>query len=424
MEQPGPTRPSATRHTPGTRSDREPNAAIEQLSLDLGDLLSGAAQRAAEATGATSAVAWALDTNGVGFAAARFGVVDDTVPEAETLAELFALTGATDLRAAGVQPSLFALSHARELRAAVPISRNVQAAPLSAPAEESGSTSADEAPQPAAVLLLGFPPSEAVRPRSLAILDRIARRLQTSVTTALAVARLTKLDAEVLRMTHLATLGDLLAEVVHEVRNPLVSVKTFLQMLPGHLDDPDFHTNFRTVVLDETRRMERLLDTLLHHARPDPRAVSTRDAALGTTIESVGRLLEKRALAKDLTLVIDVAADLPEAAIAEDALRQIILNLALNAFEATPEQGTVRLTAEHGTEAQPGVALIVDDQGAGIAEEERALLFDPFFSTRPDRPVGLGLTVTAQLAREAGGAIHVESAPGGGARFRVWLPTA
>ena len=217
-------------------------------------------------------------------------------------ASLLALSGATDL-GRSAEPMLHALSEQHGLAAAVPIS----------PAATGGE------PAPAiTAILIGLPSSEPVRPRTLAALDQAARRLQPPVTTALAVARLTALDEEVLQMTRLATLGDLLAEVVHEVRNPLVSVKTFLQMLPGHLDDPDFHSNFRAVVLEEARRMERLLDSLLHQVRPKARDAADARASLGATIESVGRLLEKRAHAKSLALTIDVGADLPDAAIGED----------------------------------------------------------------------------------------------------------
>ena len=120
--------------------------------------------------------------------------------------------------------------------------------------------------------------------------------------------------------------------------------------------------------------------------------------------------------------MVDVGADLPPAAIDEDALRQIVLNLALNAFEATPEAGRVRLTVERAN-GQPSIVLTVDDEGPGIPEPERERLFEPFFSSRAGRPGGLGLTVCRRLVDAAGGSIHVESAPhGGGARFRVRLP--
>jgi signal transduction histidine kinase len=232
-------------------------------------------------------------------------------------------------------------------------------------------------------------------------------------------------EDELTRVTRLANLGDLLAETVHEIRNPLVSVKTFLQLLPDNLDDPDFHTNFREQVVDEVRRMERLLEGILEQARPGPSA-SPEDphTAIGSVLESIGRLLEKRAQERRLKLVVDVGADLPPAAIEEDPLRQIVLNLALNAFEASPADGCVRLTARHeGAE----LLLTVDDEGPGVPEEERDRLFEPFFSTRTERPVGLGLTVCRRLVDQANGSIHVEAAPGasgeaGGARLCVRLP--
>ena len=103
---------------------------------------------------------------------------------------------------------------------------------------------------------------------------------------------------------------------------------------------------------------------------------------------------------------IDVGADLPDVAIDEDPLRQIVLNLALNALEATPEGGKVRLAAVYAdaaddARAPDAVEFIVDDEGPGVREEDRARLFDPFFSTRSERPVGLGLTVCSRLARES-----------------------
>jgi signal transduction histidine kinase len=400
----------APRREHGAKSRR---ADDERLALDLADLLAGAVQRVAEVTGARSAVAWGLDAHGDCFHATGVGAVAPDLPSERTMAALLGLSCATDLRAPGVDPILAQLVDEKGFDAAVPVARIA---------------AGGETARPIAAILIGLHKAERVRPRTLAALDQTAKRLRAPITTALAIARLAELDDEVLRMARMATLGDLLAEVVHEVRNPLVSVKTFLQMLPGHLDDPDFHTNFRQVVLDEARRMERLLDSLLHQARPKHDDEHDVRASLGATIESVGRLLEKRAQAKDLALTIDVGADLPDVAIDEDPLRQIVLNLALNALEATPEGGKVRLAAASASSASVGtpeaVEFIVDDEGPGIREEDRARLFDPFFSTRSERPIGLGLTVCSRLARDAKGTIRAEDSPQGGARLRVWLPVS
>ncbi|MEE2674695.1 MAG: ATP-binding protein [Myxococcota bacterium] len=230
------------------------------------------------------------------------------------------------------------------------------------------------------------------------------------------------MEDEMLRLTRLATLGDLLSEAVHEIRNPLVSVKTFLQLLPENLDDRDFTENFRRSTLEEVRRMERLLDSILQQARPAPAQGEKHEAEIGGVVESVGRLLEKRAQEKHLRLVVDIGADLPNAAIGEDPLRQVILNLMLNALEATPERGRVALGASR---VSNGLALTIDDEGPGVPEAERSRLFEPFFSTRSERPVGLGLTVCRRLIAAANGTIHVEDAPAGpGARFVVRLPIA
>jgi signal transduction histidine kinase len=417
--------PAAGTPEAGAAFDSRSDSRSDHLRLDLRELLAGALQRLADSTDACVAAAWALDSRGVAFEAAALGERQPGPPDDATMRALWRLPGATDLTAPGLDPALSALAREQGFGAA---------APLTVLDPEADAT------RPIAVLLLGFsqaavgdPPTR-VRPRALASLDQVVERLRAPATTAAAVSRLARLDDEVLRLTRLASIGDLLAEIVHEVRNPLVSVKTFLQLLPDSLDDPDFHTNFRRVVLEEVRRMERLLDSVLQQARPTPETAEEPRTALGPVLESVGRLLEKRGEQKDLRLTIDVGADLPDAAVAEDPLRQIVLNLALNAIEATTPGGRVRLSGVSGAavsgapaaRGRPGDAasleFIVDDEGPGVPDELRQRIFEPFFSTHSERPGGLGLAVCSRLAREAGGSIEVESSPHGGARFRVCLP--
>ena len=204
--------------------------------------------------------------------------------------------------------------------------------------------------------------------------------------------------------------GSLTGSVMNVLMKPTIGTSSERPLIGGVVGQVQF------------RRMERLLDSILQQARPKPPGEEDNEAAVGAVIESVGRLLEKRAQEKRLRLVVDVGADLPKAAIGEDPLRQIVLNLLLNAFEATPENGRVALTARLDSEA---LVLAVDDEGPGVPEAEKARLFDPFFSTRGKRPVGLGLTVCRRLVDAASGTICVENTPGGaGARFCVRLPIA
>ncbi|NQZ99081.1 MAG: ATP-binding protein, partial [Myxococcales bacterium] len=126
-----------------------------------------------------------------------------------------------------------------------------------------------------------------------------------------------------------------------------------------------------------------------------------------------------RAQLRSVTLFSDAHDALPDVRIEEDRLRQVVVNLTLNAIDATPGGGAVRLEAKaRGAE----VELRVSDEGAGVPEPLRERIFEPFFSTRADRPGGLGLSITRRIAEEAGGSVEVGDAPGGGATFCVRLP--
>jgi signal transduction histidine kinase len=196
-----------------------------------------------------------------------------------------------------------------------------------------------------------------------------------------------------------------------------------LHLLPDHLEDPEFQGEFRSVVLDELQRMERLLDTLLEHARPVSNRVPSEPlhaaANLERVLASLLRLLEQRAAERGVRILseIDVAVD--DIAIGEDALRQILLNLILNALEAAPAESTVTLRASL---LDQNVEFSVEDEGSGVSEALRGRLFEPFFSTREDRAGGLGLAITKKLIEDAGGEIRVAGASNGGARFCVTLP--
>ena len=127
-----------------------------------------------------------------------------------------------------------------------------------------------------------------------------------------------------------------------------------------------------------------------------------------------------RAVARGVTLEVASAEELDPVAMAGDALRQVLLNLALNAIEATPQGGAVRVTAEATGDA---IAISVEDEGPGIPEELRARLFEPFVSTKA-QPSGLGLAISRRLVEDAGGTIEATTRDEGGARFVVALPVA
>ncbi len=275
---------------------------------------------------------------------------------------------------------------------------------------------------PAAILLV-FSRSP-LRPRTIAVLDEVATNLAHSMSTQLALDRLGQLDSAVQRVDRLAALGDLVSEIVHEVRNPLVSVKTFLQLLPERLDDEEFLREFRGLVIAEVQRLECMLDDLLRHARPSATANTGEGAPVRETIQSTLQLLTYRCRERGVDLETKIAENLPPVAIAESALRQLLLNLLLNAIQVTKSGGQVLLQVDWSPTEVNHLQLLVEDEGPGIDPSLGAKLFEPFWTTRAEGAGGLGLAICKRIVEEAGGSIEVHKARKGGACFRVELKIA
>jgi signal transduction histidine kinase len=196
-------------------------------------------------------------------------------------------------------------------------------------------------------------------------------------------------------------------------------MKTFLQLLPERWGDPEFSEEFLVLVGDELRRMERLLDVIIDHARPTPAGEELQSANVAAVLESTLALFHHRVDKWEIQLDSSVPNDLPDVALAGDGLRQVILNLLLNAIEATPLGGTVVLRA---CAVEGFVQVSVADEGPGVPVELREAVFEPFYSTRSGRAGGLGLAITSRIVSDAGGTICAESREQGGAEFRVTLP--
>jgi signal transduction histidine kinase len=278
---------------------------------------------------------------------------------------------------------------------------------------------------PAAMLLLFSEiHGRVLRPRVFAVLSEVARKLTETMSTHLALGRLGRLDGAVQRLDRLAALGSLVAEIVHEIRNPLVSVKTFLQLLPERLEDPDFHEDFRLVVSDEVRRLERMLEDLLRQARPAATADPGDGAHIASAIETTIQILTYRCRERGIAIETRIEPKLPALAISDDALRQLLLNLLLNATEVTPDGGRILLSADWSRDAMNHLELRVEDAGPGIEPNLRTRIFEPFWTSRSDTPGGLGLAICKRIVEEAGGAIRVEDGSDGGACFRVELEIA
>ena len=238
-------------------------------------------------------------------------------------------------------------------------------------------------------------------------------------------ARLQALQADLLQRERLAAAGRLVAQLAHEIRNPVASLRNCLEVVRRRLANDPEGLEFADLAINELLRMHELAEQMLDVSRPRQGAPAL--CAPVTTARDVVRLVTAGVSSEEFQ--VSVSGD-PKlyAAIAGDALKQVLLNLVQNAREAASERGAER--TERGSRVTiavardaTGITIIVDDNGPGIAADKRERVFDPFYSTKSDlQGVGLGLFVAEGLVRSAGGRIGVSDAPGGGARFTLVLP--
>jgi signal transduction histidine kinase len=222
------------------------------------------------------------------------------------------------------------------------------------------------------------------------------------------------------RANRLSSLGMLAAGIAHEIRNPLVAVKTFLDLLPSRSNDQEFMTNFRDLSLTELRRVTDLITDLL--ALGKSAATERRSVDIGPIVEPIARLMDSTARKRGVEIAAHVQAGVPAVRADPDQIKQIILNLVLNAIDASPEGGRVMLGLRTPRMGNDRVILEVRDEGPGIAPEKLKTIFHPFFTTK-ETGTGLGLALVHQMVVEHGGEIVVESELGRGSVFRVTLPT-
>ena len=243
-----------------------------------------------------------------------------------------------------------------------------------------------------------------------------------------------RLERNVQRADRLSSLGTLAAGMAHEIKNPLVSIKTFTQLLADRYKDPDFRSTFEEVVPHEVDRIDTIVSRLLDFARPRP--VNYQDLILRRVIEQVLALVENQ-MRKGF---IKTELDFPDGELCvtgdEQQLHQVFLNLVLNAVDAMQEkrEGTIAIRARTGHifGRRYGVPrpihrkcarISVTDTGCGIPADQIAELFTPFYTTKSDG-CGLGLAVVHSILTEHGGEIDVSSVLGEGTTFTLSIPLA
>ncbi len=224
------------------------------------------------------------------------------------------------------------------------------------------------------------------------------------------------LQAEVRRTERLAALGRLVAGMAHEIRNPLNSISGYSQHLKGKFGSDTSEGKALDVIVKEVDRLNRVITELLDFSRPQDPELEPLD--LNETVRSTLALIAREAASQGVTIV----EELPDTQVPvmghSDSLKQLLLNLSLNALQAMPDGGVLSVQAGiHGKRA----FLKVSDTGPGIPPEKQESIFEPFYTTR-ESGTGLGLAIVHRIVLDHGAEIRVESSPGSGAAFIVRFP--
>ncbi|WP_428305890.1 sensor histidine kinase [Lacipirellula sp.] len=244
------------------------------------------------------------------------------------------------------------------------------------------------------------------------------QRVSTEVTEV--VEQLHARHREIVRADQLASLGQLAAGLAHEIRNPLMAMKMLVQTAqqqqgPGGLDGRDLQ-----IMDDEIRRLEHLLTEFLDFARPTPLKRTIVDVR--GIVESTVDFVQRQADARGATLHCHLPAEPVMLEIDAPRIRQVVLNLLVNAIHAAPTGGNIWITIEPTTGGKPsGYRIKVADDGPGIGPRETTRIFEPFYSTK-ETGMGLGLAVSQRIVRSHGGELALDRGDYSGAVFVIELP--
>ena len=224
---------------------------------------------------------------------------------------------------------------------------------------------------------------------------------------------------EVEKTEKFKNVATLASGVVHEVKNPLTTIRTMAEYLPQKMHDPKFVEQFSRLVPQEIDRIDAMIHELLQFARPSPPKLELTN--LYELLNSTLGFLSSNFTRHKINVQKDYE-DIKDRPFLLDAnqIKQVVLNLFLNAIDAMPQGGTLKVG---GRVSNPSVVISVADTGCGIAPEDLKHIFEAFF-TKKEKGTGLGLAVTKNIIEEHGGKISVKSKVGEGTTFTLELPLA
>ncbi|HXX35660.1 MAG TPA: ATP-binding protein, partial [Thermodesulfobacteriota bacterium] len=253
------------------------------------------------------------------------------------------------------------------------------------------------------------------------LLSTLANQTAIAIENARLYEDLKRSKSYIRRADRLASLGTLTAGLAHEIRNPLVAIKTLTQLLPDRLDDEEFRDQFLKIASGEVDRISTLVNELLDFARPSDPKLKFED--INSILDGMILLVSTETKKKQINILKSYASDLPPVQIDREQIKQVFLNVLLNAIQATPERG--KITVKTRPFMKPGgesyAQIEFTDTGCGIPGEHLEEIFNPFFTTKTTGS-GLGLSISHQIVQDHRGYIGVESELDKGSSFFINLP--
>ncbi|MBO6852138.1 MAG: cache domain-containing protein [Marivivens sp.] len=223
----------------------------------------------------------------------------------------------------------------------------------------------------------------------------------------------------------LAAIGEITAGVAHEINNPLAVIQGNLEVIYrelGQQADP-FKTEFK-LILEQIQTINVLVSKLLQFARPEEYAEDGNGLEVNSVISELRPLIQHHLNAGEVHYAVDLAATrlVP---MNQTELQQVLINLTVNAVQACVPGGHITVASRDASkDGRNGIEITVTDDGCGMDAETAARVFDPFFTMKRAEGTGLGLSVSSKLVARVGGQITVDSTPGEGTVFTVWLPAS
>ena len=227
-----------------------------------------------------------------------------------------------------------------------------------------------------------------------------------------------ELEQQLIASGRLVSLGELTASMAHEFNNPLGIILGFVQEMLSDVDSSDPNRRSLQIIEEETKRCEKIVQDLLEFARPRNADFIWTD--VNEVIKKTVEMVSSRLFKQKVEALSELEPELPQIHADPQQLQQVLANLCLNALDAMPGGGKLAVGAKGNSSNQ--MTISVTDTGFGMDADTLSKIFQPFFTARKRKGMGLGLPICERIVRSHGGTIEVESEPGQGTTFRIHLP--